>query len=129
LCPPRAVILEILYQLIAYGSTLKRIWLTKLFNDNLAPAATSSSPCLGLAAQARPWANFITMQILVVLDHDRAVSAAAFGRLSWIGPSKTQQTFEVIYEFVNGESEDQIGHDAHKYFRHISPRVSLHPVL
>jgi len=31
-------------------------------------------------------------------------------------PGKTQQIFEVIYQFLRGESEDQIGHDAHKYF-------------
>ena len=37
-------------------------------------------------------------------------------RLSVDKPGKTQQIFEVIYQFLRGESEDQIGHDAHKYF-------------
>jgi len=91
------------------------IWLTKLFNDNLAGLGNSILTMFGLAAQPRPWANFITMQLLVAL-----IMVVLFlllrTRLSVDRPSKTQQTFEVIYQFLRGESEDQIGHDAHKYF-------------
>jgi F-type H+-transporting ATPase subunit a len=36
-------------------------------------------------------------------------------RLSVDKPGKVQQVFEVIYEFLRGESEDQVGHDAHKH--------------
>src|SRR5579864_5453633 len=90
------------------------IWLTRLFNDHLAGLANSILGTLGLETSARPWANFITMQILVA-----AIMVVLFlvlrTRLSVDKPGKTQQTFEVIYEFLRGEAEDQVGHDAHKY--------------
>jgi F-type H+-transporting ATPase subunit a len=91
------------------------IWLTRLFNDNLAGLGNSILTMAGLPAQERPWANFITMQILVAL-----IMVVLFlilrTRLSVDKPGKTQQIFEVIYQFLRGESEDQIGHDAHRYF-------------
>src|SRR5581483_7571396 len=91
------------------------IWLTRLFNNNLAGLGNSILTTVGLPAQHRPWANYITMQILVAL-----IMVVLFlvlrTRLSVDRPGKTQQVFEVIYQFLHGESEDQIGHDAHKYF-------------
>jgi F-type H+-transporting ATPase subunit a len=91
------------------------IALTRLFNDHLAGVGNSILTAIGLPAQHRPWANFITMQILVI-----AIMIVLFmvlrSRLSVDKPGKTQQIFEVIYQFLRGESEDQIGHDAHKYF-------------
>jgi F-type H+-transporting ATPase subunit a len=69
---------------------------------------------LNLPTSSRPWENFITMQLLVA-----AIMIVLFlllrTRLSVDKPGKTQQTFEVIYEFLRGESEDQVGHDAYKY--------------
>ena len=91
------------------------IWLTRLFNDHLAGIGNSILTMIGLPAQQRPWANFITMEILVAL-----IMVVLFlvlrTRLSVDRPGLTQQTFEVIYQFLHGESEDQIGHDADKYF-------------
>jgi F-type H+-transporting ATPase subunit a len=91
------------------------IWLTRLFNDHLAGLGNTILTTLGLHAQARPWVNFITMQMLVAL-----IMIVLFlvlrSSLSVDKPGKTQQIFEVIYQFLRGESEDQIGHDAHKYF-------------
>jgi len=91
------------------------IWLTKLFNDHLANVGNSILTMVGLPAQDRPWANFITMQILVAV-----IMVVLFlllrTRLSVDRPSKTQQIFEVIYQFLHGESQDQIGHGADKYF-------------
>jgi F-type H+-transporting ATPase subunit a len=91
------------------------IWLTRLFNDHLAGLGNAILSTFGLHTEPRPWANFITMQILVAL-----IMIVLFlllrSRLSVDKPSKTQQTFEVIYQFLRGESEDQVGHDAHKYF-------------
>jgi F-type H+-transporting ATPase subunit a len=91
------------------------IWLTRLFNDHLASLGNFVLTTIGLQAQARPWANFITMQILVVVIM-MVLFVLLRSRLSVDKPSKTQQAFEVIYQFLRGESEDQIGHDAHKYF-------------
>jgi F-type H+-transporting ATPase subunit a len=91
------------------------IWLTRLFNNNLAGVGNSILTMVGLPSQERPWANYITMQILVAV-----IMVVLFlllrTRLSVDRPSKTQQIFEVIYDFLRGESEDQVGHDAHKYF-------------
>jgi F-type H+-transporting ATPase subunit a len=90
------------------------IWLTRLFNDNLAGFGNALLSTFGLPSQARPWANFVTMQILV-----SAIMLVLFlvlrTRLSVDKPGKTQQIFEVIYEFLRGESEDQVGHDAYKH--------------
>jgi F-type H+-transporting ATPase subunit a len=90
------------------------IWLTRLFNDQLASLGNALLSTFGLPSQARPWANFVTMQILVA-----AIMLVLFlllrTRLSVDKPGKTQQIFEVIYEFLRGESEDQVGHDAHKH--------------
>jgi F-type H+-transporting ATPase subunit a len=91
------------------------IWLTRLFNDHLAGPGNAILTAIGLHPDPRPWANFITMQILVAV-----IMVALFmvlrSSLSVDKPGKTQQVFEVIYQFLRGESEDQIGHDAHKYF-------------
>ena len=90
------------------------IWLTRLFNDHLAGLGNAILSAFRLPTSPRPWENFITMQILVA-----AIMIVLFlllrTRLSVDKPGKTQQTFEVIYEFLRGESEDQVGHDAYKY--------------
>jgi F-type H+-transporting ATPase subunit a len=95
------------------------IWLTKLFNNNLAGVGNSILTMVGLPAQERPWANFITMQILVVILM-MVIFLLLRSRLSVDRPGKTQQIFEVIYQFLHGESEDQIGHDADKYFSYFA---------
>src|ERR1041385_7831105 len=96
------------------------IWFTRLFNDHLAGLGNAILTTLGMHAEQRPWANFITMQILVVLIM-MVLFLVLRTRLSVDKPSYTQQTFEVIYQFLHGESEDQIGHDAHKYFGYFAP--------
>ena len=90
------------------------IWLTRLFNDHLAGLGNSILAMVGMEASSRPWANFVTMQILVA-----AIMIVLFlilrTRLSVEKPGQTQQVFEVIYEFLHGESESQVGHDGPKY--------------
>src|SRR5450759_2813080 len=43
------------------------LWITKLFNDNLASLGNTLTGLGGMAPEARPWANFVTMQLLVAL--------------------------------------------------------------
>jgi F-type H+-transporting ATPase subunit a len=90
------------------------IWLTRLFNDHLAEPGNAILSLFHLPTAARPWANFITMQILVAV-----LMVLLFlvlrTRLSVDRPGKVQQMFEVIYQFLQQESHDQVGHDAHKY--------------
>jgi F-type H+-transporting ATPase subunit a len=63
---------------------------------------------------ARPWANFVTMQILVA-GIIILVFAYLRPRLSMDRPGKTQHIFEVIYTFLQGEAKDSIGHDGPRF--------------
>jgi F-type H+-transporting ATPase subunit a len=98
-----------------HGSEL---WFTKLFNDYLAGLGNALLGLAGLPGEARPWANFVTMQILVV-----AILMVLFAllrpRLSADRPGKLQHIFETIYAFLRGESEDQIGHAGPKYLAYL----------
>jgi len=90
------------------------LWITKLFNDYLAGLGNSFLGLVGMHAEARPWANFITMQILVAAIII-ILAAALRARLSFDRPGKLQHIFELIYEFVGGQAEDQMGHAGTKY--------------
>jgi F-type H+-transporting ATPase subunit a len=92
------------------------IWLTRLFNDNLAGVGNSILSLVHAHAEnpARPWANFITMEILVT-----AIILVLFAvlrpRLSMDRPGKLQHLFEVIYTFLHGEAHDNIGHEGPRF--------------
>jgi F-type H+-transporting ATPase subunit a len=94
--------------------TEHEIWLTRLFNDYLAGLGNL---LLGLFRQpesVRPWANYMVMQILVAVVIV-ILLAIVRPRLSVDKPGKLQQIFELIYEFVHGQAEDQVGHDGPKH--------------
>jgi len=92
------------------------IWLTRLFNDHLADLGTWLLSLVRAHAEnpARPWANFITMQLLVA-----AVIVVLFAmlrpRLSMDRPGRAQHVFELIYTFLQGETKDNIGHDGPRF--------------
>jgi F-type H+-transporting ATPase subunit a len=90
------------------------LWITKLFNEYLASVGNSLTGIVGIAPAARPWANFVTMQIVVA-----AIIIVLFAmlrpRLSSHHPGKLQHTFELIYDFLREQSDEQVGHDGHKY--------------
>ena len=90
------------------------LWLTKLFNDYLAVPGNWFLRLVGLPYHARPWADFIVMQLLVVAILVLLVLVLR-GRLSVDRPGKLQHVFELNYEFVHGQTEDQMGHDGEKY--------------
>jgi F-type H+-transporting ATPase subunit a len=54
------------------------------------------------------------MQIVVVAFL-MVVFALLRARLSADRPGTLQHTFELVYEFVKGQAEDQVGHAAHRY--------------
>src|SRR5712692_2534738 len=89
------------------------LWITKLFNDYLGGAGNAFLGIVGRHAE-RPWADFVVMQIVVVILL-MVVLAILRPRLSPDRPGGFQQFFELIYEFINGQAEDQVGHDGHKY--------------
>jgi F-type H+-transporting ATPase subunit a len=90
------------------------IWLTQVFNEYLAGPANAVLGLVGMGAQKDPWTNWMVMQILVVLLI-MITFALVRSRLSVDRPGKFQQTLEVIYEFVQHETEDQVGHEGLKY--------------
>ncbi len=92
------------------------LWITKLFNDYLAAPANAILNIFGQTAHnpARPWANFIAMEILVALII-MVMFALLRSRLSMDKPGKLQHVWEVIYDFLYGQTHEVIGHDGHKY--------------
>jgi len=92
------------------------IWLTRFFNDNLAGLGNSALSLVHAHAEnpARPWANFITMEILVTVII-LVLFALLRPRLSMDRPGKLQHLFEVIYTFLHGEAESSIGHEGPRF--------------
>ncbi len=90
------------------------LWVTKPFNDYLPALGNFFLKLVGMPAQHRPWANFVVMEILVA-----AILIVLFAslrrRLSVDRPGNFQHSFELIHQFVHGESEDAVGHDGPKY--------------
>ena len=90
------------------------LWITKLFNEYLASVGNALTGIVGIAPVAKPWANFVTMQIVVA-----AIIIVLFAllrpRLSSDHPGKLQHTFELVYDFLREQSDEQVGHDGHKY--------------
>ena len=90
------------------------LWITKLFNDYLAGLGNTLTGIVGMAPEARPWANFVTMQLLVALIIV-VLFAMLKPRLSADRPGKLQHTFELIYDFLHEQAEEQVGHEGHHY--------------
>jgi F-type H+-transporting ATPase subunit a len=90
------------------------IWLTRLFNDYLPAVGNAALQLVGKHAVARPWANFVVMQFLVVALL-MVIFAILRTRLSVDKPGGLQHICELFYEFVKGQAEDQVGHAAPRY--------------
>src|SRR5438093_5091750 len=90
------------------------LWITKLFNNYLAGVGNSLTSLAGMPPEARPWANFITMQLLVA-----AIILLLFAilrpRLSADRPGRLQHTLELVHGFLNDQAEEQVGHNGHHY--------------
>jgi F-type H+-transporting ATPase subunit a len=92
------------------------LWLTALLNDHLAGVANAILGLVGYHAHdaARPWSNFMSMQILVALIIV-VLFALLRGALSVDRPGKLQHMFEVIYDFLAGQSDEVMGHEGFRY--------------
>jgi F-type H+-transporting ATPase subunit a len=92
------------------------LWFTKLFNDYLAGAGNFLLGLAGLHAHnsSRPWANFVTMQVLVAVII-MVLFAILRPRLSPDRPGKLQHSFELVYNFLHGQTEEQVGHHGDRY--------------
>ncbi len=90
------------------------LWITALFNDHLAGLGNFVLSLVGRESADRPWANFVTLQVLVF------VALVIFfawlkTRLSMHKPGGMQHFLEVIYQFVRSQAEEIVGHDGPKY--------------
>lgn len=92
------------------------LWFTELLNNYFAGPAQAALDLVGMqaATPGRPWANFIAMEILVVVFM-MILFALLRSRLSVERPGFFQQTFEVIYNFQRSQADEIIGHDSRKY--------------
>jgi F-type H+-transporting ATPase subunit a len=90
------------------------LWITKIFNDRLANLGNAALHLVGMPSQPRPWANFVVMELVVALIIV-VVFALLRPRLSPDKPGKLQHTFELIYDFLHGQSEEQVGHSGPHY--------------
>jgi len=91
-------------------------WLTALFNDHLAGPANAILAMAGQHAEnpARPWNVPLTMEILVAVIII-ILFAILRPRLSVDRPGPLQHIFELVYNFVKGQAEDNVGHHPDKY--------------
>ena len=90
------------------------LFVTQILNNSLAGLGNSLIGLVGMAPQERPWANYVAMQLLVALIVI-VVFAILRPRLSVDRPGKLQHIFELVYEFVSGQAEENVGHDGHRY--------------
>ena len=76
------------------------LWFTELLNNYFAAPAQAVLNLVGMQAAnpARPWANFVAMEILVALIIV-VLFALLRSRLSVDKPGKLQHAFELIYNF------------------------------
>jgi F-type H+-transporting ATPase subunit a len=92
------------------------LWFTALLNDHLAGAGNAILSWVGTRAEnpARPWSNFIAMEILVA-----AVIVVMFAllrpRLSVDRPGGLQHCLELVYLFLRGTAQDVVGSHGHSY--------------
>jgi len=89
-------------------------WLTALFNDHLAGVANAVLAMVGQKTSERPWSTSLAMEILVAV-FIVVLFAVLRSRMSMDKPGNLQQAFEVIYNFLHQEAEDNVGHDGPKY--------------
>src|ERR1035437_2012867 len=90
------------------------LWITKLFNEHLAGVGNTLTGFVGMKWQPAPWANFVTMQLVVA-----AIIIVLFAflkpRLSADHPGKLQHTCELVYDFLREQAQEQVGHEGHHY--------------
>lgn len=92
------------------------LWLTALFNDYLAGVANAILGLFQVHAEnaARPWPNWIVMELLVVAIL-MVLAAAVRSGLSPDKPGKLQHVFELVYGFIKTQAAEVGIHHPEKY--------------
>ena len=83
------------------------LWLTALFNDHLAGVANAILGVFNVHAEnpARPWENWIVMELLVVAIL-MVLAAVVRAGLSPDKPGKLQHVFELLYGFLKTQASE-----------------------
>src|SRR4051794_34821264 len=95
------------------------LWLTRLFNDYLAGPANAALNLVGVAPEARPWANWLTVEIFVALFL-MVVALIVRASLSPDKPGGLQHSFESIYEFIKKSAGDAGVEHPEKYMAYFA---------
>jgi len=91
------------------------LWVTALLNRFLAGPANAVLDAIHYQHHSdRPWSNWFSNELLVVAIII-VVFAILRGRLSVDKPGKMQHTFELVYDFVSGQTEESAGHPGFKF--------------
>jgi F-type H+-transporting ATPase subunit a len=92
------------------------LWITALFNNYLSGPANAVLSLVNMHAEdpARPWANYVTLQVLVVFIFV-VVFAWLRSRLSADRPGRVQHVLEIVYGFLREQTDDVVGHGGKKY--------------
>jgi len=92
------------------------LWITALLNRYLAGAANAVLSLIRVHVEdpAKPWANFVAMQVMVALIFI-ILFAILRPRLSMDRPGRLQHILEAVYGFLRGKSDDVVGHSGKKY--------------
>lgn len=92
------------------------LWLTALFNDHLAGLANSILNAVRMPAEnpARPWQNWIVMELLVVAFIMVLLPIVRAG-LSVEKPGWLQHLFEITYQFVLDQTNEVGIHHGEKF--------------
>ena len=92
------------------------LWLTALLNRFLSGPADAILNAVNMRPEdsAHPFSNWLSMELLVV-----AIIVVMFAilrpRLSMDKPGKLQHISEVVYDFVDAQAQDSVGHGSGKY--------------
>lgn len=93
---------------------MHEIWFTRILNNYLAGAGNFLLGLVGIHGGARPWTNYVAMELLVVLII--VVVFAALKRTLSVGrPGSFQLAMETLFEFMHSETADQLGHQGERY--------------
>jgi F-type H+-transporting ATPase subunit a len=90
------------------------LWITNWFNHYAAGLGNTLRGLVGLEPDLHPWADFVTLQ-LVVVAIIVVLFAALRPRLSPDRPGAFQHIFEIVHNFLYGESKDQVGRHGPDY--------------
>ena len=71
------------------------LWITKLFNEQIPGVGNTLIGLAGMPPQDRPWANFVTMQLLVA-----AIIIVLFAMLWGLFVAVAAVVLEILFELI-----------------------------